>query len=206
MKRSASVALQQKCRALKWRATAPRSSSASPTCIVPCSASANKTLGEVRRNFGGSGWLARFAFQFKGARSAFNGPLRSSHEDAESDRQMVASAIAHLNQSLRLDAAFRALARLHASSTPLSASVDAKVGQGRRTEFLWHARFQFRVRGERVSFNGPSREAREIAETDRARVADLIAPLQRSLKRAVAHRALRNLTRNTTRGGNLTTQ
>lgn len=191
MKRPASVALQKR-RVLKRPAIALPGK---PCAIVPCSASANPTLGEVRRNYGGSGWLARFAFKVKGERSALNGPLRSNHEDAESDRQIVASSIAQLNRSLKPDAAFRALERLHASSTPCSASVVSKVGQVRRTQFKsgWHARFQFRVRGERVAFNGPSREAREIAETDRANVAALIAPLQRSLKPAVADRALRNL-------------
>jgi hypothetical protein len=191
MKRPASVALQKR-RVLKRPATALP---AKPCAIVPCSASANPTLGEVRRNYGGSGWLARFAFQVKGERGAFNGPLRSNREEAESDRQIVASSIAQLSRSLRPDAAVRALERLHACSTPCSASVVPKVGHVRRTKFQpgWHARFQFRVRGERVSFTGPNREAREIAETDRANVAALIAPLQRSLKPAVADRALRNL-------------
>ena len=172
----------------------PRSTNAIPNSIAPCSASANPTFREARCNFGRSGWQARFAFQIKWERTAFSGPLRYNHEDAESDRQMVASSIAQLNQSLRLDAAFRALERVHASSTPCSASVVSKVGQVRRTidKSGWHARFQFRVRGERVGFNGPSREAREIAETDRAKVAALIAPLQRSLKPAVADRALRS--------------
>ena len=125
----------------------------------------------------------RFAFQVKWQRTVFNGPLRCTYEDAEFDRQVVASSISQLNQSLR--PALRTLEHLHSS-------VVSKVGQVIRGRDGWNARFQFRLRGKRVSFIGPCREDRGIAETDRAKVAALIAPLQRSLKPAVADRALRS--------------
>ena len=164
----------------------PGFSSALPNAIVPCFSNANPTFGEVRRHTRGCGWQVRFAFQVKWQRTVFNGPLRRTYEDAEFDRQVVASSISQLNQTLRPDAALRTLVHLHSS-------VVSKVGQVIQGRDGWNARFQFRLRGKRVSFIGPCREDRGIAETDRAKVAALIAPLQRSLKPSVAERSLRSL-------------
>ena len=107
--------------------------------VLPGPASPSSSLGGVIPQ--GSGWLARFSFQVQRERQAFTGPLRSNHEDAESDRHIVASSIAHLKRSLRPDAAFRALERLR------SASVNPDLGEVRRNgDSGWVARFSFQTK------------------------------------------------------------
>ena len=73
----------------------------------------------------------RFAFQVKGKRSAYVGPVRFNHGDAESDRQIVAGSIAQLNKSLRPDAAFRALERLHAPQSVRA--LESRIDKDRKS-------------------------------------------------------------------------
>jgi hypothetical protein len=80
---------------------------------APCSASAPRQRGQVRKAFPQAGWMARFQFQVNGKPRVFHGPVRASKDEAEGDREAVAASIAQATPSSRLESASRALQGLH---------------------------------------------------------------------------------------------
>ena len=71
-----------------------------------------RPVGQVRKCFPNSGWLARFRFRVDGKMSALHGPSRASKEEAEADRRAVASSMAQASGSSVKDIASRVLQSL----------------------------------------------------------------------------------------------
>ena len=76
-----------------------------------------RQFGEVRKCFPNSGWLARFRFRVDGKMCALHGPSRVCKNEAESDRRVVAAAIAHVSLSFRMNIASRLLQSLKDSAS-----------------------------------------------------------------------------------------
>ena len=104
---------------------------------VQCSSCVSRPVGEVRKTFPNSGWLARFRFRVDGKTCAFHGPPRAGKEEAEADRRAVASCMGQARLSARVDIASRVLQSLRegrgtdfCSQEPRTASSlvpDAKI-------------------------------------------------------------------------------
>ena len=61
-----------------------------------------RTVGQVRKCFPNSGWLARFQFWVDGKKCAFHGPSRAGKDEAEADRRAVAASMAQASLSSRV--------------------------------------------------------------------------------------------------------
>jgi hypothetical protein len=71
-----------------------------------------RTVGQVRKCFPNSGWLARFQFWVDGKKCAFHGPSRAGKDEAEADRRAVAASMAQASLSSRVNIASRVLQSL----------------------------------------------------------------------------------------------
>ena len=71
-----------------------------------------RQVGQVRKCFPNSGWLARFQFWVDGKKCAFHGPSRAGKDEAEADRRAVAASMAQASLSSRVDIASRVLQSL----------------------------------------------------------------------------------------------
>jgi hypothetical protein len=71
-----------------------------------------RTVGQVRKCFPNSGWLARFQFWVDGKKCAFHGPSRVGKDEAEADRRAVAASMAQAFFSSRVNIASRVLQSL----------------------------------------------------------------------------------------------
>jgi len=71
-----------------------------------------RTVGQVRKCFPNSGWLARFQFRVDGKMCALHGPSRASKDEAEADRRAVAASMAQASGSSVKDIASRVLQSL----------------------------------------------------------------------------------------------
>ena len=80
---------------------------------APCSASAPRQRGQVRKTVPKLNWLVRFQFQVDGKLCVFHGPPRARKDEAKADRRAVAASIAQTTPSSRVDTASHALQALH---------------------------------------------------------------------------------------------
>ena len=95
----------------------------------------SRQVGQVRKCFPNSGWLARFHLRVDGKICAFHGPSRAGKDEAEADRRAVASSMARASFSSRVDIALRVLQSLkgsvNCSTEPGTASLvpvpDSKI-------------------------------------------------------------------------------
>jgi hypothetical protein len=71
-----------------------------------------RQVGQVRKCFPNSGWLARFQFWVDEKKCAFHGPSRASKDEAEADRRAVAASMSQASGSSRMDIASRVLQSL----------------------------------------------------------------------------------------------
>jgi len=71
-----------------------------------------RQVGQVRKCFPNSGWLARFQFRVDEKMSALHGPSRASKDEAEADRRAVAASMAQASGPSRVDIASRVLQSL----------------------------------------------------------------------------------------------
>jgi hypothetical protein len=86
-----------------------------------------RQVGQVRKCFPNSGWLARFQFQVDGKMSALHGPSRAGKDEAEADRRAVAASMAQASLSSRVNIASRVLQSLK-DRAALSCSDDIGAG------------------------------------------------------------------------------
>jgi hypothetical protein len=71
-----------------------------------------RQVGQVRKCFPNSGWLARFQFRVDEKMSVLHGPSRASKDEAEADRRAVAASMAQASGPSRVDIASRVLQSL----------------------------------------------------------------------------------------------
>ena len=89
------------------------------TGSVAASADAPRRVGQVRKSLDKQHWSARFQFTEQGKRLFFEGPLRASKTDAETDRKAVAAVLQRVPRHLRAESASKALGKLKNAATKL---------------------------------------------------------------------------------------
>ena len=103
------------------------------TGLAAASADTPRRVGHVRKSLDKRHWSARFQFQKQGKRLFFEGPLRSSKNDAEADRKAVAAVIERVTRQLRAESASKALGKLQSAASSLSFTAPGSASAGARS-------------------------------------------------------------------------
>ena len=102
------------------------------TGLGAASADSPRRIGQVRKSLDKRHWSARFQFTEQGKRLFFEGPLRASKTDAETDRKAVAAVIERVPRQLRAESASKALGKRKNAGTNLSFTAPGSASAGAR--------------------------------------------------------------------------